>query len=126
MSLICEFCKTIFKTNICLQNHKRNTKYCLIIQGKNSSTFRKSEYECNYCKRNLVSKQSLENHIYVCKNKLEYDCECCGSRFDKSDEYINHFPNCFEDIINENKKLKYNIKNYEKDIEELLESNLFS
>ena len=47
----CEFCHNVFKKKYILNNHQKNTKYCLIIQKKiNKNVMDKNLYECNACK----------------------------------------------------------------------------
>ena len=60
----CEYCKTVFKSISSLNLHKKRAKYCLNIQNKNIDDF-----ICPHCNNNFTSKQNLNKHIAICKQK---------------------------------------------------------
>jgi hypothetical protein len=64
MNIECQYCKKIFKNTSSLNFHQKNTKYCLEIQGKINSN-----YNCIYCNKNFTTKQHLNNHLDICKEK---------------------------------------------------------
>jgi len=59
----CDTCLKIFKTKYILNNHKKNTKYCLKLQNKNNDT-----YECKLCNKYFSSKYNLDIHTRTCYN----------------------------------------------------------
>jgi hypothetical protein len=61
----CEFCNAILKSMSSLNQHKKITKYCLKIQNKNNE----NKFICHYCENNFTTKQSLTNHLKICKEK---------------------------------------------------------
>ena len=73
MSLICEFCKKIFKNVSALNVHQKNTKYCLIIQGKIQPVNTVVIFDCKYCEKVLTSKQMLNVHQSICEVKIKQD-----------------------------------------------------
>jgi hypothetical protein len=66
----CQFCKKTFKTANILAQHKKRTKYCLTLQGKENKNF-----TCSYCDKSLVTNERLLTHIAVCKEKKRKDAE---------------------------------------------------
>jgi len=60
----CEYCKTVFKSISSLNLHKKRAKYCLNIQNKNIEDF-----ICEYCGNNFTSKQNVNKHMIICKDK---------------------------------------------------------
>jgi hypothetical protein len=73
MNFVCEFCNATFNKKSSLTNHHKNARYCLIKRGK--IVLEKVEetfYNCKYCKKVMVSKQSLNNHLQTCIDKHEF------------------------------------------------------
>jgi hypothetical protein len=72
MSYDCEFCKNKFVNKCGLLYHQRTAKYCLKLQGINST-----KYICKYCDKNLTDKRLLEGHEEKCglpqKIQLQHD-----------------------------------------------------
>ena len=64
MNLECQYCKKVFKNVSSLNFHQKNTKYCLEIQGKNNI-----EFKCIFCDKIFATKQHLNNHLNICKEK---------------------------------------------------------
>jgi hypothetical protein len=99
----CEYCKSEFKTNSALNNHKNKAKYCLILQGKIEP---KDEiFKCNLCEKILSTKQYLELHKQKCEGKKEkieeFKCDYCN-RILSSKQYLeSHMKKC--EIIEEKK-----------------------
>ena len=64
----CEFCLNMFATEVLLDKHKTSAKYCLELQGKETSKKKdKHTFKCVDCNNNFSTKQSLTNHVNVCK-----------------------------------------------------------
>lgn len=73
MSLyICKYCNNKFNTVSVLNNHIKNTKYCLLIQGK---IIEQTEFKCSFCSKNLSSKQKLNDHVNICNKKYSHSLE---------------------------------------------------
>jgi hypothetical protein len=66
----CQFCKKTFKTANILAQHKKRTKYCLTLQGKENKNF-----TCSYCDKSLVTNERLLTHTAICKEKKRKDAE---------------------------------------------------
>ena len=66
----CQFCKQILATKASLNKHKKTSKRCLKIQGKENKTF-----ECQYCHKFLSLKSHLEVHYLTCRERITQ----CGS-----------------------------------------------
>lgn len=60
----CHYCKKKLSSKSALNQHQKNTKYCLKIQGKNVT---KGAYPCTYCKKDFYNKHHLINHQDSCK-----------------------------------------------------------
>ena len=74
MSLVCEHCKNTFNNISALNVHQKNTKYCLIIQGKIQPDINKVIiFDCKYCQKVLTSKQILNAHELICDVKIKQD-----------------------------------------------------
>jgi hypothetical protein len=67
---LCEFCNKNFKSKSNLNNHQKNTKYCLEIQQKENNNF-----NCLKCHKKFTSKNWLENHIKKCVGSIEKNTE---------------------------------------------------
>jgi len=68
--LECQFCKHKFKNKSILNNHQKNAKYCLKIQGK-----KPDKYQCDFCDKKLSCKYSLKKHLEICSIKKNYISE---------------------------------------------------
>jgi hypothetical protein len=109
-SLICEYCNTEFISISSINNHRKNAKYCLIIQGKLEH---KKDYSCNLCKKTLSSKRNLESHMSKCKileEQNEFKCEYCKKILSSKQNLINHLDICEtkkeKELDEKNKKLE--------------------
>jgi hypothetical protein len=70
MNTKCEFCKKTFSNTYILKNHKMKAKYCLEIQNKKKVVFViEEDFQCDLCDKTLSSKQSLNNHLAICRTK---------------------------------------------------------
>ena len=63
MELECRFCNTTFKNKCARLYHQRNAKYCLKLQGIESTN-----YVCSYCNKSLCEKRMLEIHEEKCRD----------------------------------------------------------
>ena len=109
-SLICEYCNTEFISISSINNHRKNAKYCLIIQGKLEH---KKDYSCNLCKKTLSSKRNLENHMSKCKileEQINFNCKYCKKILSSKQNLINHLDICEtkkeKELDEKNKKLE--------------------
>ena len=109
-SLICEYCNTEFISISSINNHRKNAKYCLMIQGKLEH---KKDYSCNLCKKTLSSKRNLDNHMTKCKiieEQINFNCKYCKKILSSKQNLLNHLDICEtkkEKELNEkNKKLE--------------------
>jgi hypothetical protein len=68
--LECQFCKHKFKNKSILNNHQKNAKYCLKIQGKKSD-----KHKCDFCEKHLSCKYSLKKHLETCNARKNYISE---------------------------------------------------
>jgi hypothetical protein len=59
----CDICKSRCKTKYILNQHKKRSKTCMALQGS------KSDIECDFCLKTLSSRDSLNNHLQICKEK---------------------------------------------------------
>ena len=85
MSLECEYCKKNYSSKSNLTNHQKTAKYCLKIQSElGLSNNKQKSYNCQYCNKKFSSNQRLNYHLETCVDK-------------------------YENIINENQKLKDHI-----------------
>ena len=76
----CQFCKHTFKNRSILNNHQKNAKYCLNIQGKKSE-----KYKCDFCDKYLSCKYGLKKHLETCNARKNYISEY-GKDCDENDE----------------------------------------
>jgi predicted RNA-binding protein with EMAP domain len=109
-SLICEYCNTEFISISSINNHRKNAKYCLIIQGKLEH---KKDYSCNLCKKTLSSKRNLDNHMTKCKiieEQINFNCKYCKKILSSKQNLINHLDICEtkkeKELDEKNKKLE--------------------
>jgi len=109
-SLICEYCKTEFTSISSINNHQKNAKYCLIIQGKLEH---KKDHNCNFCKKTLSSKRNLVNHMVKCKiveEQINFNCKYCKKILSSKQNLINHLDICEtkkeKELEEKNKKLE--------------------
>ena len=64
----CQYCKKILQTKSSLNSHQTKTKYCLKLQGKETTGF----FECDYCKKTYVKKGHLHDHLKICTYNTSY------------------------------------------------------
>ena len=65
----CNFCQKKLSNKSSLNFHQNNTKYCLEIQGKNSTN---NEYICSLCNKKFTNKANLTRHQDICKANNEF------------------------------------------------------
>jgi hypothetical protein len=95
----CEFCKKEFSTKTNLSTHQKTAKYCLELQGKENEKFK-----CEFCIKLFTSNKRLFDHHQICKDKIKKESKENESKY-----------------IEENKRLKNEIKKMEKQTKEKLE-----
>ena len=61
----CQYCNKTFKSVSSLNNHKKNAKYCLIVQGKIEEE-KDQIFMCGYCQKSLSNKKNLDIHVNTC------------------------------------------------------------
>ena len=97
--MICQFCNKEFSSKISLYQHQQKAKYCLTLQGVTNLN-----YKCDYCEKSLSTRERLNTHIYVCKNKQKKD------EVDKENaitfEYKNNIKELQNEILNCQHKLQ--------------------
>ena len=113
----CEYCKSEFKTNSALNNHKNKAKYCLILQGKIEP--KNDIFKCNLCEKILSTKQYLELHKEKCEGKKEkieeFKCEFCNKIL-SSKQYLENHIKQISEIMQKNDN-QIMISNFIKKIE---------
>ena len=67
----CIYCDNIFYDKGNLNKHQRTSKYCIKIQLERDSKIEHESYDCEYCKKKLTTKKSLNVHLKTCKIKLK-------------------------------------------------------
>jgi hypothetical protein len=95
----CEHCKNIFSALSSLKYHQKTAKYCLKIRGVKSTS-----YKCEYCSKQLSTKQHLDIHKLNCKSKHKSDIE---------NKYKHKLKKAEEEILQLKitiKELRYNYK----------------
>jgi len=65
----CIYCSHSFKTNVLLKRHQTTVKYCLKLQEKKEEEDK--NFICNHCKKEFTTKQTLNNHINICRIKFQ-------------------------------------------------------
>ena len=95
----CEFCKKEFSTKTNLSTHQKTAKYCLELQGKENEKFK-----CEFCIKLFTSNKRLFDHLQICKDKIKKESKENESKY-----------------IEENKRLKNEIKKMERQTKEKIE-----
>ena len=95
----CEFCKKEFSTKTNLSTHQKTAKYCLELQGKENEKFK-----CEFCIKLFTSNKRLFDHHQICKDKIKKESKENESKY-----------------IDENKRLKNEIKKMERQTKEKIE-----
>ena len=89
--ITCDFCKKEFTAKYLLTRHQKTTKYCLLLQDKNKLIVEnqenknqenknqenknqeekeiKKKFNCEYCSKEVSSKQNLNKHLEICQMK---------------------------------------------------------
>ena len=118
MSLSCEHCEKIFKTVSALNAHQKNTKYCLIKQGK-IENIKVEIFECLYCKKILSSKQNLNSHTSICDIKIKENSQNKDLEITKLKEEIIKLQEHKEQNIKIQQEYKEQIKELQNKIERM-------
>lgn len=61
---VCDFCLNSYSSLSSLNYHKKTAKFCTELQQKGNPIKR-----CAHCKKDYATKQNLQNHLLVCKQK---------------------------------------------------------
>ena len=67
--MICEYCKNNYYDKSTLKKHQKTSKFCIKIQIEKNENININKFICNFCNKELSTKQSLDRHIKVCKSK---------------------------------------------------------
>jgi len=67
--MICEHCKNIYYDKSTLLKHQKTSKFCIKIQTEKNENIIINKFICNFCNKELSTKQSLNRHINICKLK---------------------------------------------------------
>uniref|UniRef100_A0A6C0E4J8 C2H2-type domain-containing protein n=1 Tax=viral metagenome TaxID=1070528 RepID=A0A6C0E4J8_9ZZZZ len=67
--MICEYCKNDYYDKSTLKKHQKTSKFCIKIQIEKNESININKFICNFCNKELSTKQSLDRHIKVCKSK---------------------------------------------------------
>ena len=121
LSHICNYCNNKFNTRSALNNHIKNAKYCLIIQGK---IIKQKEFKCPFCLKNLSSKQKLNEHENICNKKsyisLENQIDILNNKLREQEEkYKEQLREQEEKYKEQLREQKENCKELQKTIERL-------
>jgi hypothetical protein len=90
----CSYCKHKLSNNSALKFHQKSAKYCLKLQGRNSTLFK-----CKFCDKQLSTNQHLLGHLGICdvKIKIDYDSkykhiieELKSQLLDQKEQYEEH------------------------------------
>lgn len=68
----CEYCSKILSTKSNLTNHQKTTKYCLLLQNKQTAKPAKM-YKCSACDYISAKKDDTSKHMSRCKEKIAKD-----------------------------------------------------
>ncbi len=74
--LKCEYCGNIFSSRSSLNMHQRRANYCLKIQKELNINIKvKTIHKCDYCSKEVTSKENLYHHINNCKVRLRSEIQ---------------------------------------------------
>ncbi len=90
--MICEYCKNSYYDKSTLVKHQKTSKFCIKIQNENINI---NKFICNFCNKELSTKQSLDRHIKVCKSKK-------NNEDNEIKKLLNELHNEIKDIKNSN------------------------
>jgi hypothetical protein len=65
----CIYCKKIYSNVYTLSTHQKTARYCLIKQNEKKGITTNEFYHCEFCSKELTTKNRLETHKKVCKVK---------------------------------------------------------
>ena len=93
--MICEYCKHNYYDKSTLKKHQKTSKFCIRLQiEKNQTIFSNDKFICNFCNKELTTKQSLDRHINVCKSKKNNE----DSKIEKLEKLVNELNNEIKEI----------------------------
>ncbi len=74
--LKCEYCGNIFSSKYSLKTHQQRANYCLKIQKELNINIKvKIIHKCDYCSKEVTSKENLYHHINNCKVRLRSEIQ---------------------------------------------------
>lgn len=110
----CSFCKKHFSNKYILQNHQKNTKYCLKIQGNTKTT----RFSCEGCSKEFTTNQMLNSHKEKCIRLVIQKYEIIVER------QAQQFSEEKKQLARENKEQIQTIRyTYEKEIQTICEKH---
>jgi len=120
--ITCEFCNSSFKNDYILNNHKKTTKYCLIIQGKITKKINEveKEFKCEYCEKILSTKQILQSHYIICDKKKYSEIETLNCEKEKNQIEMKELNEKYIKIKTENENYKEQLLKQEENYKEQL------
>jgi len=125
----CQYCKRTFSNKSNLNNHQKNAKYCLKIQGKISIKM-VINLKCSICNKEFNQKGNLDRHYKKCKKskqleKINVDtikktCDYCYKEFSTRQSLSKHkLQRCiFLQLEDKDKECKKQLEEYKKQLEE--------
>ena len=107
----CQFCNKDFSNKSSFTNHQKTAKYCLKLQDTDKEI---SNFNCDYCKKLFTSRQNLNIHLAICKDK---EIEILKKEKDKEIEILRKEKDKEIEILRKEKDKQEN--NYKEQIKEL-------
>jgi len=110
MSQLCEFCKNSFVTKSALLHHQQSAKYCLKIQG-----IQTTKYVCSNCNKSLSDKRMLDTHEEKCglSDRVRH-LQDTVDKLEKQNillqQEISFYKETIKDLKVQNSELQYNLK----------------
>jgi cell division protein FtsB len=111
MSSVCEFCNNSFVTKSALLHHQQSAKYCLKIQG-----FQTTKFVCRNCNKSLSDKRVLDTHEEKCGvSEKAKDLQSIVFNLEKQilllKQKNKYYKNTIRDLKDQNSELQDKIEN---------------
>mgnify|MGYP003351243425 CR=1 FL=1 len=128
---ICQFCDSELKSELVLIHHQKHTKYCLKLQGLDSTT----KHICEYCNKSYSSLSNLNYHRKTAKfciekrNSEKNKDEISNNEVDNdtiSNKQVNNSENVDKEEINTFNFFSYSYKDKEKKFINTIKADDFS